>query len=216
LGQKVRAAKPKQMDDTDKKAIKYVWGYELLFGNDRNRETARTLGLIALLVYVLAGFVKFIGLILVSVVQVLWWFATTREGQIAVLVLLAGYGLVRVGEDMWGPSKEPIPIAAPIAIATPITAPSAEASPSSVAVLPPAVAPTLPKPPDKLTLMNEVRPVLADSPIHKGPDLSTPIKDWVHAGSRVRILGEQGEFYVVRKLNGQFGFVRKEDIGDRL
>ena len=204
------------MDDTDKKAIKYIWGYELLFGNDRDRETARTLGLIALLVYVLAGFVKFIGLILVSVVQVLWWFATTREGQIAVLVLLAGYGLVRVCEDMWSPSREPIPIAAPIAMATPITVPSAEASPSSVAVLPPAVAPTLPKPPDKLTLLNEVRPVLADSPIHKGPDLSTPIKDWVHAGARVRILGEQGEFYVVRKLNGQFGFVRKEDIGDRL
>jgi hypothetical protein len=30
----------------------------------------------------------------------------------------------------------------------------------------------------------------------------------------VRILGKAGDFYVVRKLNGQFGYVRQEDLGE--
>lgn len=99
----------------------------------------------------------------------------------------------------------------------PLSTPTPEyesfATPSPKAALAP-VTPAPPKPSDKLVLMNEVRTVLADSPIHAGPDLSTPIKDWVHAGSHVRILGKQGDFYVVRKLNGVFGFVRQADIGD--
>jgi hypothetical protein len=203
------------MDDEDKKVVKYVWTYELLFGNARNREVARTIGLIFFLPYYTF---KFLVWVFVGLAELLSWLIGTREGQITSLLLLAGYGLIRVGMDIWGPVNVPAAAPAPVAIATPLTAPSAGPSIPilpPVAVLPPPVASSPPKPSDRLTLMNEVRPVLADSPIHAGPDASTPIKDWVHAGGRVRILGKQGDFYVVRKLNGQFGFVRQADIGDR-
>jgi hypothetical protein len=201
------------MDDTDKKIIKWVLLYELIFGSDKNRQRAWWLIIVGLVLAALVGLCFLALQLVIWTGELLIWLTTTREGRITSVVLLACYGLVRMGMDIWGPVSVPAPAPAPVAIATPVTVPSAEPSLSAAAVphLPVAPAPT--KPSYKLVLMNEVRPVLADSPIHAGPDLSSPIKDWVHAGNRVRILGMEGDFYVVRKLNGQFGFVRREDIG---
>ena len=97
----------------------------------------------------------------------------------------------------------------------PLSTPTPEyksfATPSPMA----APAPVAPEttPPEKLILMNEVRPVLENAPLYTGPDFSTPIKDYIHAGAKVRVLGKQGDFFVVRKLNGLVGFVPRTSIG---
>jgi hypothetical protein len=200
------------MDDTDKKIIKWTLLYELIFGSDRNQKRALRLILLGVIVAFLVG-LCFVALqLIIWTGELLVWLTTTREGRITSVVLLACYGLVRMGMDIWGPVSVPAPAPVPAAIAASTIEPSAEPSPAA-GPLPP-VAPAPPKPAYKLVIMNEIRPVLADSPIHAGPDPSTPIKDWVHKGNRVRILGKAGDFYVVRKLNGQFGYVRQEDLGE--
>jgi hypothetical protein len=196
------------MDERDKRVVKYVLACEAIFGTERNRRRALWIALIAGLIYFLSAIVRGLAWLIFGAGIVLKWLIGTNEGRVVTLILLASYGMLRIGEDIWGPS----PIPAPVAVASPIAEPSS--LPSPVEILPPIVPPVVAekKPPDHLILMNEVRSVLGNAPMYAGPNTSTPIEDYIHAGQSVRVLGKQGDFYVVRKLNGKLGFVLQDKI----
>jgi hypothetical protein len=77
---------------------------------------------------------------------------------------------------------------------------------------PDSVSARAPAPP-MLVPMNEVRPVFADAPLRESPDDSSDVVEQIHAGQRVRIVGVQGDYFEIRKLNGVIGFAPRESIG---
>lgn len=94
---------------------------------------------------------------------------------------------------------------------TPPPAVSAGFAPASGAV---AAAPSAPAPAPAFISMNEVRPVLSDSPLYEQADESSSVLDRIHVGARVRVVGETGDFFAVRKLNGVVGFAPRNSIGE--
>jgi hypothetical protein len=60
--------------------------------------------------------------------------------------------------------------------------------------------------------LNEVRDVSETSPVYKEADSNSPILDSIHQGKRVRIIGEAGNYFLIRKLNGIVGFISSSSV----
>jgi len=105
----------------------------------------------------------------------------------------------------------PAPASAPAIAPSSAIAPE-PASSSAIAPAPAASAPAV-------VPLNVVLPVLADAPLREDPDGVSKVIEQIHAGQRVRVVGEvcdaSGDCYFeVRKLNGIIGFAASHVIAE--
>lgn len=109
----------------------------------------------------------------------------------------------------------PAPASAPASAIAPASASSsapASASSSAIAPAPAASAPAV-------VPLNVVLPVLADAPLREDPDGVSKVIEQIHAGQRVRVVGEVCDassdcYFEIRKLNGVVGFAASRVIAE--